>query len=126
MVSKPVVAVVFVAEGGDVVLRNIFENRCNFDEEKFANTGRSGGGSFRWTCCGLALNNPSPCDHHGRDKQKCSCDFCVSGEPVPPRLREKTIHNYGLDLHYGPDPRSFNPMQAAVAEAMRKMMKMDE
>jgi hypothetical protein len=78
--------------------------------------------AFRWTCCGTSAGSVVGCDHHGRGKMPCACDFCLAGEPMPMHMRKATVHRKGLEgsLQWGPDPRSKSA--AGVANwQMRKM-----
>lgn len=64
--------------------------------------------AFRWTCCGMRLDEGNwGCDHHGdpRSPVPCKCDFCRAGKPVPERIHKKRAEN-GLQLRRGPDLRS--------------------
>jgi len=79
--------------------------------------------AFRWTCCGIDAGMKYGCDHHGEGSKPCSCDFCRMGKPLPNSIyNEQTASRMGLNLPRGPDPRSFNPAQAAVAAAGRTML----
>ncbi|KAJ1630065.1 hypothetical protein T492DRAFT_872347 [Pavlovales sp. CCMP2436] len=40
--------------------------------------------AFRWTCCGYSPGAKHGFDHHGT-RGRCTCDFCRSGNAVPPR-----------------------------------------
>lgn len=99
-----------------------FENEFHRNQEALANY-RSD--CFRWTCCGASLDSSNPCDHHGRGSQCCSCDFCTGGKEIPKPLRKQTMENYGLDICWGPDPRSYNPMRASMNDMMRGLFGMD-
>lgn len=61
----------FTEESDD--LRRKFEIEFGGDLEKFYKYWPQG---FRWRCCGAAGNVTYGCDHHGRGKKPCSCDFC--------------------------------------------------
>ena len=51
------------------------------------------------------------------------------GKPVPENIYRKQMRSAqgrGLDLARGPDPRSFNPTRAGIAESMRGILGLDE
>jgi len=100
-------------------LKKRFEEELGCDEEKLAKIRPQ---AFRWTCCGATLDTPYQCDHHGSGPRPCTCDFCSGGKATPHSTRRKTVGNYGLNLNYGPDPRSFNPILGGFNLAMNKMM----
>ncbi|KAI8962678.1 hypothetical protein F5Y11DRAFT_179343 [Daldinia sp. FL1419] len=81
---------------------------------------------FRWTCCGLASDMNFGCDHHGTGPKPCSCDFCHSGKPLPDRIYKDTIPRRGLRLSRGPDPRSFDEVEAGVAASARSFLGLPE
>jgi len=86
--------------------------------------------AFRWTCCGMNDESLCGCDHHGHPdaSQPCKCDFCKMGKPLPDKLIEKRNNSQaaqGLNLQNGPDPRSYDPAQAAISEMMRTLMGLD-
>jgi hypothetical protein len=101
-----------VVEGDEKYdLKKKFEEALNGNEALFASIQPK---AFRWTCCGDSLASEHPCDHHGRGSTACSCDFCVMGLPVQRDSRKPSVHNYGLDIPIGPDPRSYDPAVAGI------------
>ena len=109
-------------DGDGDKFRKKFEEEFGCDEEKLAMYRPS---AFRWTCCGNTLDSPYPCDHHGRGRTPCTCDFCTGGMAVPLTSRPQNMRNYGLDLHYGPDPRSYNPALGTFNLVMNQMFNGD-
>ncbi|KAI1098485.1 hypothetical protein F4804DRAFT_123169 [Jackrogersella minutella] len=82
---------------------------------------------FRWTCCGTAGDQRFGCDHHGTGPTPCQCDFCHMGKPLPGSIYNRdTLERRGLSLPRGPDPRSFNDIQAGAARLMRPAFGMPE
>ena len=61
----------FTEESND--LRHTFEVEFGGDLEKFYKYWPQG---FRWRCCGASGDTTFGCDHHGKGKKPCSCDFC--------------------------------------------------
>ncbi|KAL0488771.1 zmynd10 [Acrasis kona] len=113
---------VIIKEADD--LREKFEKQFKGDEEKFYKYRPE---AFRWTCCGTSGCCKFGCDHHGLGSKPCSCDFCHMGEPIPDEIyNKKTAENMGLKLPRGPDKRSFNPQQAAIAKMMRGLYGLDD
>ena len=81
--------------------------------------------AYRWTCCGTVGDQKFGCDHHGTGPKPCECDFCHMGEPLPNKIyKAASMERKGLDLARGPDPRSYNSSQAAIAKEMRNVFGM--
>ena len=61
-------------------LKRKFDEEFRGDEEKLHEYWPQ---AFRWTCCGVLAQGEMGmgCDHHGRGKRACSCDFCQVGTP---------------------------------------------
>ncbi|KAK1231059.1 hypothetical protein PQX77_005835 [Marasmius sp. AFHP31] len=105
-------------------LKRKFLDEFGGDHKKFFKYWPQG---FRWTCCGMGGDQQFGCDHHGRGKKPCTCDFCRMGEPLPDKIYHKVSQSrVGLDLARGPDPRSYNAALAMNAVFARSMLGLDE
>ncbi|KAL0960541.1 hypothetical protein HGRIS_005579 [Hohenbuehelia grisea] len=114
-------ACVFLEEVDD--LKRTFNEEYDGDEAKFFEYWPQG---FRWTCCGMTGDMSYGCDHHGRGKKPCTCDFCKMGKPLPDRIYfEQCASRKGLDLARGPDPRSSNFILGTIAEIGRAITGLD-
>lgn len=100
-------------------LKKRFEEELGCDEEKLAKIRPQ---AFRWTCCGMTLDVPYQCDHHGSGPRPCTCDFCSGGMAIPHSMRKKKVGNYGLKVSWGPDPRSYDPAVGGFNLFMNQMM----
>ncbi|KAF9475461.1 hypothetical protein BDN70DRAFT_840872 [Pholiota conissans] len=101
-------------------LKEKFEKEFKGDEKELH---RYWPEAFRWTCCGTDAGIEYGCDHHGTGSTPCSCDFCTMGKPLPDKYYcKQSSSRLGLSLRRGPDPRSFNPAKAMIAESARAFL----
>ncbi|KIY69942.1 hypothetical protein CYLTODRAFT_392887 [Cylindrobasidium torrendii FP15055 ss-10] len=104
-------------------LKKLYETKYGSDDSRFYKYWPQG---FRWTCCGTTGDMSYGCDHHGTGSRPCTCDFCRMGKPLPDRIYDMNkAPRRGLTLSRGPDPRSYNSAQAAIAEIGRAMTGID-
>lgn len=103
-------------------LRRKYEEEFGHDDRKLYEYWPQ---AYRWTCCGTSGDMNFGCDHHGTGPKPCSCDFCHSGKPLPDGIyKEDKIERKRLNFSRGPDPRSYDPRQAAIANVARAILGM--